>query len=56
MKAILFLVVLVAATRAYALGERAQESDLDDKKPEKLIIESEELCDPKEQTDMPRFY
>jgi len=47
----LFMLLLLSPVSLYAMGEKPENA-----KPEKLIIESEELCDPEEQTEMPRFY
>ena len=47
----LYAFLLLCPLQLYAMGEKPN-----DPKPEKLIIESEELCDPEEQTEMPHFY
>jgi len=46
-----FILLLAGSTSLMAMGEK-----VDKKEKDKIIIESDCLCDPEEETQMPRFY
>lgn len=44
--------LLLLPASVWAMGDKPE----DPNQPEKIIVESQELCDPQEETEMPRFY
>lgn len=47
----IFTILVLSPVTLLAMGDKPE-----DTKPVKIIVESQELCDPQEETEMPRFY